>query len=173
MSVRTTSKISARWLQAFKLEVTFSHKPQSIFPHQVCVISVCSCVCTCECVCVLSISAPPPPRQLGVCTPPTVLVPTSEPPGTTTKALSPPSGMYPLHQHHHDHCPTSLQHPPTAPHQHSPRKLIRFFFFPPHFSSLTSYPTYMILPHPFFAPFIVRFIITLFILLTLHIVCLA
>lgn len=144
------------------VHVTCSHISQSFFPHHVCAIAllchvrafVFVCVCTCECVCVC-VSCPsllpPPPRRLGVCTLPTVLVPTSEPPGTTTKAHSPPSGMYRHHHHHHrSPFPSDNLQPQCINITQKTNQLLPFFF-PPHLPSLTSYPTHMFLPHPLFS----------------------
>lgn len=128
-----------RWLPAGynlikrPVYVACLHISQSLFPHHICAIAPLCRVCVCVCVSCPSL-LPPPPRRLGVCTLRTVLGPTSEPPGTTTKAHSPLSGMY-----RHDHHPPSplpfpLRQPPPKEHLHYPEKLINFYlFFPPHF----------------------------------------
>lgn len=184
--------MAASWLHPLKcpVYVTCSHISQSLFPHHVCAIALLCHVCVFVCVCVhVDVYAscpyllPPPPRRLGVCTPPTVLVPTSEPPGTTTKAPSPPSGMYPhhhhLHQHHH-HRPPHL--PPTTPNHSAstlPEKTNQLFLFFPSSPSFSHFlPNLYVPPSPlFFLPhftlLIVSYIIILFILSTLHVVCLA
>lgn len=144
--------MAASWLHAPKtcpVYVTYSHISQSPFssPH-LChcplVSRLCVCPCVCWFVCLLvdvCVSCPsllpPPPRRLGVCTPPTVLVPTSEPPGTTIKAPSPPSGMYPHHLHLHlhlRHCPPPPSDSPQTRRINTTQKRTNqlFLFLPPH-----------------------------------------